>query len=77
MKNQDLLKLIDSFTKDIEFEYKGIHGLIEPLSRDKNITLSYGDDDVVLKTADEVMAYPIPIFDRKCLNDICEQTEFW
>lgn len=75
MNKKDLCDLIASFTMDIGFEYKGLHGLIFPGSAGGTITLYYGDDEeAVLQTAEEVMAYPM--FDGKCFNDICETIDF-
>jgi len=74
MNKKELHNLIDSFATDIEFSYKGTKGLIMPLHRDINITLCYGDDDVILKTADEVMQYPM--FNGQSLNDVCELVLF-
>ena len=74
MEIQELHDLISSFTKDIEFQYNGVNGLIMPLAQNENITLCYGDDDVVLKTTDEVMQHPM--FDGKSLNEICEFVSF-
>ena len=75
MKKQELIKLINSFTTDIEFKYNSKFGAIIPLKMGENITIGYGeDDDVVVKTAEEVMAYPF--IDGKCLNEICEEIDF-
>jgi len=75
MKRRELYQLIDSFAIDIQFEYHGVNGLIMPLHRDNNITLLYGEDEAVLKTPDEVMAYPM--FGGKSLKDICELAVFY
>ena len=77
MNKNDLLKWINAFTTDIEYTFNGKRGVIIPLSNRKgkeNITLCYGDEDVILKTADEVMAYPL--FDGKSFNDISEKMVF-
>ena len=77
MTKQKLINWINSFTTDIEFSYKGISGLIMPLSQwkgEENITLGYGDEDVVLKTAEEVVKYPM--FNGRCLSEIIGEIEF-
>ena len=75
MKKQELIKLINSFTTDIEFKYNNKFGAIMPLKKGENITIGYGDDDdVIVKTAEEAMSYPF--IDGKCLNDICEFVDF-
>lgn len=70
MNAKDLRKMIDSLVSDIEFEYKGIHGSICPISRN-NIGLAYGGVTKDCKSVDEVMESNI--FDGKSLNEIASE----
>lgn len=70
MNAKELRDLIDSLAYDIEFEYRGIHGSICPISRN-DIGLAYGDITKDCKSVDEVMESKI--FDGKSLNEIAPE----
>ena len=73
MTSEQLREEILSLTRDIQFVYKGVNGLIMPYS-DDDFVLCYGDDDKQYTDIDEVMSDKF--FDGKSLNEICESVDF-
>ncbi|GHU38822.1 hypothetical protein FACS1894105_13140 [Clostridia bacterium] len=77
MTKSDLYNQIASLASHIEFDYNGKSGLIDPINKDE-IHLAYNtySDDVIEKALSLPEVMQEPLFDGKCLNDICEDIEF-
>lgn len=73
MTPEQLREEILSLTYDIQFEYKGVNGLIMPYS-ENDFVLCCGDDDKQYTDIDDVMSDKF--FDGKSLNEICEGVDF-
>ena len=74
MTPEQLREEILSLTYDIQFEYKGVNGLIMPYSK-KDFVLCYGDDDKRYTDIDDVMSDKF--FDGKSLSEISQEVEFF
>lgn len=73
MTPKQLREEILSLTYDIQFEYKGVNGLIMTFSH-KRFVLCYGDDDREYTNIDDVMSDPF--FDGKSLNEISQEVKY-
>ena len=82
MTAKDLKKYITTFIPDLEFEYKGIHGVICAFGRRDNMTINllYGDSEKPLyeKTYTNVddMLSDSSVFNGKSFNDIATEIDF-
>ena len=66
----DMKKLIDSLSQDIDFEYRGIQGIICPFSRN-DISLCYGEEEITVDSVEAAMT--TPFVDGKSLAEICDE----
>ncbi len=73
MTRQVLKEEILSLTRDIQFEYKGVNGLIMPYS-DDDFMLCYGDNSKSYTNIDDVMSDKF--FDGMSLNELCDVVDF-
>lgn len=73
MTPKQLREEILSLMYDIQFEYKGVNGLIMPYS-ENDFVLCYGDDDKEYTNIDDVMSDKF--FDGKSLNDISQEVKY-
>ena len=74
MNRDDLKKLIDSLTQDVEFDYNGMHGSICPFSRSE-IHVRFGEKTREFKSVDAVM--DTPFFGGKALGEIADQLSLY
>lgn len=72
MTVQSIKKRISECVTAIEFDYKGVHGGVDPFSSN-DFDLWYGDNCIKVNSVNEVMSEKF--FDDKCLSEILEDIE--
>ena len=72
MNAQDMRSLIDGLTQDIDFEYRGKHGVICPFSR-ADISLCYDGMEISADSVDKAMNTPFVL--DQTLADMCTELE--
>lgn len=73
MTPKELKEEILSLTYDIQFEYKGVNGLVMPYSKN-DIVLCYGDSSQQYTDIDIVMSDKF--FNGKSLNEISSEITY-
>lgn len=73
MGASELRDWILSLVQDIEFEYKGIHGVISPTS-EMELNLFFYDENFYYNNVDDLMS--AKVICGKSLNDISAELDF-
>ena len=65
-----------SLVNDVEFTWRGVHGLIIPFSRDRYILSFHDPDDqgTEFHSVDDLLT--APYLDGNSFSDVCDQIDF-
>lgn len=73
MTETEIKKLIENLSQDINFNYNGRYGAINPFSRD-DISLCYDGVEKTVSSVEEALA--TPFIDGYSLRQICHKLTF-
>lgn len=73
---QELKEYLLSLVNDVEFTWKGMHGLIIPFSRQKYILSFHDPDDTGTEFNNIDALLNAPYLDGQSITDVCEEIFF-